>query len=456
VVGDATVTTVPLESEQKYFRLRSVRTFSVPIFEFAIFYNSLLEFTWCATFTINGPVHANGDIFVGSSANLTLNSIVTTTGGIYRTNWDGHTLSQMTGAVTYNGNPASVTNAPTLELFGLPISTNDSPALTREILNLPPPGEDPYSAMGMIRYYNFARVALLVTDTNVSVYLKTSPTDAPISMTVTNYAFYRSNNIALVSTFPFLSVTNFFTDGREASKTVRTTQIDVGVYKTWLVTNVSVAAKFPQGFFIYPDTLYVADLRTIGANTNLYSIRLLNGAIIPTNGPPGSPNGWTVATPNPLYVWGHYNIGPGGTTTPGNTDTSKIYPASLVSDALTILSPNWNDANSSSSLGVRGAVNTTVNAAILTGSVYSTDATSNHFSGGVMNLPRLLEDWSGDTLTLNTSFVNLFDSARATNRFINPGIYYYAPTRAFSFDRNLTNFTKLPPATPIVRVSVPE
>src|SRR5207245_11230834 len=130
----------------------------------------------------------------------------------------------------------------------------------------------------------------------------------------------------------------------------------------------------------------------------------------------------------------------------------ETFPASLVSDALTILSPNWQDSNSSGSVGIRGAENTTVNAAILTGIVYSTDATSNHFSGGVMNVPRLLEDWTGTTLTLNTSIVNLFDSARATNWFRNPGIYYYAPTRAFSFDRNFTNWTKLPPATPALLV----
>jgi hypothetical protein len=92
----------------------------------------------------------------------------------------------------------------------------------------------------------------------------------------------------------------------------------------------------------------------------------------------------------------------------------------------------------------------TVNAAILTGIVYSTDASSNHFSGGVMNLPRLLEDWGNQALTLNTSIVNLFDSIRATNWFRNPGVYYFAPTRAFSFDNNFTNQVKLPPATPVL------
>jgi hypothetical protein len=159
-----------------------------------------------------------------------------------------------------------------------------------------------------------------------------------------------------------------------------------------------------------------------------------------------------LATPNPLYVWGHYNIGPGGSITAGNTDTSKTFPASLVSDALTVLSVNWQDGNSGGSLGSRGANDTTVNAAILTGIVYSTDSSSNHFSGGVMNLPRLLEDWQtgSHTLTLNTSIVNLYNSVQATNWFQNPGIYYYAPTRKFSFDNNFTNYVKMPPGTPFL------
>jgi hypothetical protein len=427
---------------------QDLQLISVPVFQFAIFYNGLLEFTWCATFTVNGRTHANGNIFVGSSQNLTFSSTVTTTGGIYKTNWDGHTTGQMTGTTTYSGNPGYTTNNSTLTL---PIGTNSmAPAAVREIVNMPPIGEDPTSGLGEARYFNKAKVVLLVTDTNVSAYFKTSVTDAPTSITVTNYGFNTNTNLALLTNFPFLSVTNNFIDQRELSKYVRPTQIDVGIYKDWLITNPVVAAKFPPGTTPYPDVLYVMDQRTIGANTNLYSVRLRNGAIIPTNGPANLPGGWTVATPNPLYVWGHYNIGPGGSLTAGNTDTSKTFPASLVSDALTILSGSWSDASGGSSVTSRNASSTTINAAVLTGIVFSTDATSNHFSGGVMNLPRLLEDWSSDTLTMNTSIVNLFNSVRATNWFQNPGVYYLAPTRSFSFDNNFTNQMKLPPETPVI------
>jgi hypothetical protein len=451
VVGDQTIATVPLTSDQQYYRLHGPQVYIVPIFQFAIFYNSLLEFTWQATFTVNGRVHANGDIYVGSASALTFNSLVTTAGGIYKTNWGGHTLSQMTGAINYNGNPASVTN---VSRVALQIATNGSPAGMREIINMPPPGENPLSDVAVQRYYNRFGADLLVSNLTVTVYLRNSLTGAAVSLSVTNWG---TNSSSLQATFPFISVTNSFIDQRELSKTVRLTQIDVGMYSQWLANNPAVLATF-LGEPFSPNVLYVADNRTSATNTDLFAVRLVNGAILPTNGPSGAPTGWTVATPNPLYVWGNYNIGPGGSTSPGNTDTSKTYPASLVSDALTILSPNWQDSQSSLVItdGSKSkAINTTVNAAILTGIVYSTDGTSNHFSGGAMNMPRLLEDWTGLTLTLNTSLVNLFDSARATNWFRNPGAYYYAPTRAFSFDRNFTNWTKLPPATPTLLVVVP-
>ena len=425
--------------------LEDIQLISIPIFQFGIFYNGLLEFTWCATFTVNGRTHANGDIFVGSASTLTFNSTVTASGGIYKTNWDGHTLGQMTGAINYNGNPGYSTNVP---ILSLPIGQTNTPAAVREVVNIPPADEDPTSPMALQRYYNKPGVELLVSNLTVTAYVRNSATDAPVSLTVTNWG---TNTLSLLTAFPFLSVTNSFIDQREASKKVWPTQIDVGAYATWLTTSTLVLNKFPLTSSAYPTVLYVMDARTIATNTDLFAVRLTNGSILPMNGLTTQPGGWTVATPNPLYVLGDYNVGPGGTTTAASTDTSKTYPASLVSDALTLLSANWQDGQSSLSIsdGSKSkARNLMVNAAILTGTVYSTDATSNHFSGGVMNLPRLLEDWSGVTLTLNTSIVNLFDSVRATNWFRNPGVYYFAPTRAFSFDNNFTNQMKLPPATP--------
>jgi hypothetical protein len=116
---------------------------------------------------------------------------------------------------------------------------------------------------------------------------------------------------------------------------------------------------------------------------------------------------------------------------------------------LTILSPNWNDSLSSNSYSSRVAANDTVNAAIVSGNVPTTDTTATGFSGGVQNFPRLLEDWSESSLWLNTSIVCLFPSAQATAQFQMPGNYYEPPTRHFSFDPNLMNPATLPPGTPM-------
>jgi hypothetical protein len=128
-----------------------------------------------------------------------------------------------------------------------------------------------------------------------------------------------------------------------------------------------------------------------------------------------------------------------------------------MSDALTILSPSWQDSKSSSSYTARQASDTTVNAAILTGIVPSTGSTSTTFSGGVHNLPRLLEDWNSPstrTLTLNTAIMNLFSSEIATHQFVNPGTYYDPPTRQFSYDLNYQDPAKQPPGIPCAMVLI--
>ncbi len=445
---DTSVANSPISAVQQ-----DIQLFGIPVFQFAIFYNGLLEFTWCAPFTVNGRTHSNTNIYTGSSANLTFNTTVTSAGTISQPAWFGKTPGQYTGAVNYNGTPGYSTNAQTLTL---PIGTNNSPSAIGEIINLPPSGEDPNSAMGQQRYYNKAEIVLLVSNSIVSATLKNSASDpAPVTI----LAPYSSTNYLVVATnFPFLNLTNTFTDQRE-NKTVTATDLDVSKFKNWLVTNALMNTKFPNvaGIYnagVYPNILYVADNRPANSTT-LPAVRLVNGGIIPTNASPsGQATGFTVATPNPLYVKGDYN---NPANVQNSTDTSKTFPASLIADALTVLSKNWVDSQSGDSLSSGSkakAVSTTINAAILVGNVPSTGSDVNSFSGGVMNLPRLLEDWGNGSpsvvLTVNTSMVNLFNSTRATTQFQSPGVYYYAPTRQFSFDLNFMSQAKIPPGTPIL------
>jgi hypothetical protein len=408
---------------------QDIQLSEIPIFQFAIFYNGLMEYTWCAPMTVRGRVHANGDIYVGSSADLSFNYTVTTTGKILSPAWDGHTPGEYSGKVTYSGTPAPgySTGVPTMVL---PIGTSNSPSAIHEIINPPPPGEDPNSPMSFQRYYNKAGMLILVSNTTVNVVLKIRGTDpSPRSVNWSN-AMY------------FVSTTNSFYDEREGMSN-RVTQIDVGKFITWCATNVDVGLKFGMSTGDKLNIIYVGDFRT-PTTSRFNAVRLVNGATLPSVG-------FTVATANPLYIWGVYNCPI--SSYQNTTNTTASAPSSVVCDALTILSPAWNDIPSTSypSGGHNPARTNTVNTAIIAGAVYSTGSSDTTFSGGVHNLPRLLEKWTNIRLTLNTSMVCLYNSFTVTRQFQSPGIYYTAPTRDFNFDQNFTSPDKLPPGTPGIR-----
>ena len=452
VTNDTRTVTLLPQFDKQYFRLMGVGTVQIPIFGFAIFCNGQLEFTQCPPLTILGRTHANGTICLGAALGNTLQFMktVTTTSSINNSNLGGYTSFAVP---VYSDSPPFITGVPTLNL---PIGTNNTPAAVREIVNLPPVGESASSLIGQQRYHNKAAVVILVSNTTVTLTVKDQ---GALTGTTTNINFNSWSNglvaerTMLAAVLPFLNLTNRFRDYRE-SKWVMPTQIDMGVLKSWLLNTAIVTNRYPLVSGLKPNILYVNDFRTV---TNLHAVRLANGSIISTNtwfG--GQPTGFTIATPNPLYVWGNYNLP--NPAHAGTTNTTATFPASLVCDAITFLSPNWTDSgygNGSTTLSSRNAASTTINAAIIAGSVYSTGSAAGQWSGGIHNLTRLLESWSGDTLTLNGSWVNLYNSVRATNQFQNPGIYYYAPTRNFSFDQNFNTAAKLPPGTPVVFGIVP-
>ena len=416
----------------------------VPLTQYAIFYNGLLEFSTCATMKVNGRVHANGSIYTGTSASLTLNGTVTSSGTISSPAWNGQgTSPKWTDKGTYKGNPQYRTNVPSVALS---IGTTN----VHSAIDLPPANENPTSMQGQSRLFNEAQTVLLVSNTTVTMKIQASiDYQVPGADPSPNLLTSTNTPSALATNFPFLVTTNIFTDQRE-NKTVLTTQIDVGKYGQWIKTNSSILAKFPAGSGAYPTILYVADNRTTNA-TQITGVRLTNGIVPPANGGLG----WSVATPDPLYVLGDYNCT--NSSFLGTTNTSTSVPSALMSDALTILSGSWKDSQSSGSYTARQASDTTVNAAILTGIVPSTGASSSQFSGGVHNLTRLLEDWNSPstrTLTLNTAIMNLFNSTIATHQFVNPGTYYDPPTRNFSYDLNFQDPAKQPPGIPCALVLV--
>jgi hypothetical protein len=232
------------------------------------------------------------------------------------------------------------------------------------VVAIPPGGESLQSLMGKQRYYNKADLVILLSNAGVSC--KVGAFQA-FSLPVP-YASFLSTN----SAFSFYNM-------REG-KTVRTVQIDVAAFK------VLSEGWFKTQFSRQANCIYIADLRTMPSGSQS-GIRLVNGHTLPSGG-------LTVATPDPLYIKGHYNS-PASPNYRGTANTSNTRPASLVGDAITILSENWNDTKGNTSLANRTAVDTTVNAAFLSGIVPSNGV---YYSGGAENFPRFLENWSGKTL----------------------------------------------------------
>ena len=418
---------------------QDVQTAGIPLFQFAIFYNGDMEFAGVGTLTVsNGPVHANGNLYLGpgGSSSLKFNDLVGISGQVKLVDWAGRTVANMSGNVTYPG--GLLTNTTTL---ALPIGTNNTAAAVREVINLPPSTEATNSALGTERFYNKAQLTILVSNNTVVTWAKDGLGDT--TMSTINYT---SNNISY-----FLNTNVSFTDQRE-NKTILTSQIDIGKFNIWAATNSAVQSQSTLSGGKVPKIVYVADLRTTSASV-LTGIRLTNGATIATNN-----GGLTLATPNPLYVMGHYNAP--NSAFRGTTNTTASMPASLISDAITILSPSWNDADSAASYTTRNATDTTVNAGIVAGVVYSTGSGWGQYSGGANNLPRMLETWgSSRTLTINGSLINLYDSVKATGTFKDPsdptGPYYYTPpTRRFNFDLNFRDPLKHPPGTPYLRPTI--
>jgi hypothetical protein len=307
--------------------------------------------------------------------------------------------------------------------------------------------------------YNQAQMVLVVTNapaggTNNPTVLLTLqassipgqvPGADPFSVT---YTYTNASPASLSTNLPFLSLTNMTYDDRE-SKTNLFTQIDVGSLATWITT----ATNSPvQKKSVYPTILYVADRRNATA-TQLPSVCLMNGAQLPAN----NGYGFSVVTPNPLYVKGNYNTQTDATHSSLGTNNIYEVPAALMSDALTILSPNW--TNSDGYLPYSSSINAstmTINAAIVTGTVPSKDTSSSTttFSGGVHNLPRMLEYWTGVNLYLNTSIIRLWNSQMATNQWKYQGTYYNPPNRYFSFDHNFLDPAKVPPGIPNALVPI--
>jgi hypothetical protein len=235
---------------------------------------------------------------------------------------------------------------------------------------------------------------------------------------------------------------------------ISTLDLDVGRLKT-LVEQSGEAAAFRRGNVSFdPATEWNGIVYVSHGNASRGGVRLVNGRYIPSR--PTSANGntpgFTLATDAPLYILGHYNadgVISGDSSAIRQPDSSSEPPAGLAADAVTILSPAWSDANSDRGLSARRATPTEIAAAILAGLVPTNKNGNGIYSGGVQNLPRFLENWSGVAMGYRGSMVVLYESERATEPWGASNIYY-PPDRTWGFNALFADGV-LPPGTPYAR-----
>jgi Tfp pilus assembly protein PilX len=381
----------------------------VPIFQFAVFYQQDLEILPGADMDLGGRVHSNSDAYFGSEGGVTLaiDSWTTAAGNIYHGRKDQS--HDMNGDVTIkdkNGTYQSMENSD-----GTWLDANDATWVSDALNRWGGKVEDH---------------SLGITELNLPVVVSGDPIDMIKRASGGNTDSYQNRagltivdgqvlyknasdvwvNVTSTFTGDSILTTKSYYNKREA-KWVNSYDINIAKLNT--------SSYYPRNGILYASKSVVSGTQS--------AIRLKNGSEL------AAP--LTVVSDNPLYTLGNYN------------STNKK-AAALFTDALTVLSTNWNDANSSLSISNRVANNTTVNAAFLTG---NSETTVGHYCGGLENLPRFLENWSSKTFTYKGSMVDLWFSEQATGAWGGSDVYN-PPNRSWTFDTAFLNPANLPPGVP--------
>ena len=273
---------------------------------------------------------------------------------------------------------------------------------------------------------------------------------------------------------PDVSTTKNFINNRESNTNIRMLNIDIRglldcASTTALMGSIGLDDTSDDGlvwFFTIDDSSLSTPLaRTDVTNTtsdpdkdpnngvNSYGVRLYNGRYLSATSGSTEINGLTVVSDQALYLQGDYNLNADDPSTSSITEAKK--PAALLADTINVLSNAWDVADSQSSdpRANRDATTTTINAAFLggtdtTGGTEGSGGQGGTFNGGLANLPRFHEDWSGATLTYQGSFVSLGKPRRVNGTWISADAAYDPSPSAWSFDTQFSNAANLPPLTP--------
>jgi hypothetical protein len=450
---------------------------------YALFYTDDLEIQPTTAFSITGPIHTNGNLYIGNNY-FTAGGAVEY-GGDYVNGYSpkdprypgsGFTtpnFAKSSASLTISDCPPAQV-APYLPFgWNLKLDTSSTTGSGgnddsyREIIERPVTGSstDP---LKYVRYYNQSGYQVVIetngnyTVTSIPAGTTANPSPTPSTVTGTALTKLVGNSGGGASTAVFYQGKALY-DAREGGA-VKVTDVDIG----YLVSSLSSLTGWTGVLYLADKgaTTYNADGSvksagtaasvTIGSSTystTRRAFRLINAKTIP------QALGLTIVSENPIYVQGDFNTGgtppsdSGTYTSPtvsGYTQTGQTTkpPAAIIADAITVLSSGWLDSSSNSGIASRVAsANITINAALVSGNVPSSAAA---YSGGAENFIRLLEDWNAKSLCYYGSMVQMFQSLQAIGRWNGDGTVYVAPTTNKFYYDDATFSTAVPPGRLVI------
>ncbi len=465
---------------------RLVNTQSTPLFQFAVYYANDLEIDPGPNMTLGGRVHSDKNLYLNCGGTLTCNTnYVHAVGSIYRNRKDDPSQSQGTVEIRrWVANPFSaqepvayvtMNSASQMANLGVAsISGYDANFTHGYDQNGDGDFTDPHDwlpwSQGALAYWsepaNYANgTGSTVMDGAQGITAATTPQIGSIAMfeptTGGDYVFDSASGTYVACAPGTGTFAMGYYHGQaglsiitNASGTAWTAQDNLGndvsaaiaasgavtlgsIYDArqangspnkLQVTKIDIAKLKASGKFPSNGLLYAAQYGG-GTGTNCKGVKLVGGSDI------GAP--LTVVSEDSIYIQGDYNA-------------VNKHGAAVIADAVNLLSNAWNDTKTSTS-ALPKASNTTFDVAMISG---NQDTIGSQYNGGLENLPRFHEDWSGKTCAITGSLVNTWHSRFATGAWVYGGNRYTAPNRVWSYDTAFNTVANLPPYTPMSVVAV--
>jgi hypothetical protein len=418
---------------------RTVRVQVIPIYQYAIFYDNLLELWPGPQMDVHGKVHSNGNAYFNAENRLNLWRGVTVAGDFYanaaapgsgrsvadkKTVWvttDG--VSNGTALNTYDSGLNAFVDSrrdnwqsEAYERWGRFLRDQSHGVLP---VGLPlPEGTSPRTLIEPVVAGEPESLSKNKYDYIASLRVNGNPSTGVYTVTdrdgtIVNPSYTAPNG----STQNWISTKRIFS--KRENKYVHLFDIDAAKLKQAVAAKPAVYADFSESA-----VLYVNATQPTGAEGGA---RLINASVVPQDGF-GS---FTFASNGPIFTKGNVN-------NPANAADRVL--TLIAGDSVNPLSTAFNDANYlNSPQPVNTAANTTTNAIFMTGNVPSA---GNVYSGGAENYFRYLENWDGKQHVFNGTLMNLWESQIAKGKWGQSSVYN-PPQRVWSWDT--TYQTRFPP-----------